>query len=152
MKALIQRAYIEQKDHERLDDLFLAYRAATRVDMYPTIWRLYVLLSSRVWEPAYDTQIWEDPTGDLAACALLWRRRVDDRYMVLDQFIHPHDATATLADAILRWAMRRVQVLAEQRESPITLLVTELDPAFQIDNHLPAYGFILTQPDLDIYN
>src|SRR5215470_16995720 len=109
MEVLTHRPYVEQTDHHHVDDLLLVYRAATRLDVYPTIWRLHLVLSSRVWEPAYDTQIWEDTTGHLVGFALLWRRHLDDTYLVLEQFVHPRYATTALADAILRWAMQRVK-------------------------------------------
>lgn len=58
MDSIDSRPYIEERDREPVADLLLAYRAATRIDVYPTIWRFRLLLTSRVWEPGYDTCVW----------------------------------------------------------------------------------------------
>jgi mycothiol synthase len=152
MEAFTHRPYNEQIDHHRIDELLVAFRAATRVDVYPTIWRLHLLLSSRIWEPPLNTRIWEGAAGELVGFALLWRRRAGDTYLVLEQFLHPLSATAALADAILEWAVLRAKTLAQYRAMPLTLYATEPDPLLQIDGHLPTYGFVPTPPDPDIYS
>jgi hypothetical protein len=152
MAALASRSYNAQTDHQRVEDLLLTYRAATRVDVYPTIWRFHLLLTSRVWQPALDTQLWQHASGHLVAFAMLWRRRPDDRYLVLEQFLDPRHATITLADAILEWATQRAKILAVQRATSITLVVNWLDAAFQLDSPLRSAGFIPTKPNPDAYD
>jgi mycothiol synthase len=151
MDTITYRPYHGQADHQRVEELLLAYRAATRVDIYPTIWRFHLLLTSRVWDPVLDTCVWEDIGGRVLGFAMLWRRRVDDHYLVLEQFVHPLHATVALADTILSWATQRAMALAVQQATSITLVVNGLDPAFQLDAPLQSYGFIPT-PDPNVYN
>ena len=88
MGASFRRRCIEHTDYKRVVELLVAYRAATRVDVYPTAWRLRLLLTSRVWEPTRDTRLWEDTGGEMVGFAVLWRRRFEDTYLVLDRFVH----------------------------------------------------------------
>jgi hypothetical protein len=145
MNTPTHRSYVEQVDHQRVEDLLIAYRIATRIDRYSTLWRLHVLLTSRVWEPAYDTQLWEDANGQIVGFALIWRRRAEDTYLVLDQFVHPLNATTNLADAILTWAIQRGKTLAAQRASPVTLIANECDPAPQVGRSSAFTKHTITQ-------
>jgi hypothetical protein len=71
MEIFTSRPYSVQTDRMRVEDLLLAYRVATCVDSYPTIWRFRLLLSSRVWQPAHDTCIWEDGAGRIVCGSIV---------------------------------------------------------------------------------
>jgi hypothetical protein len=72
--SLIHRC-IDHADNEQVVELLVIYRAATRVEVYPTAWRLRLLLTSRVWKPTRDTQLWEDASGQMVGFTMLSRRR-----------------------------------------------------------------------------
>lgn len=150
MDGITSRPYIDQKDQDQVEALVLAFRVATRVDIYPTIWRFRLLLASRVWEPAQDTRVWEDGAGHIVAFGMLWRRRRDDTYLALDQFIHPLYKNDALVDSILVWAIRRTQRVASEQATPIALTVNALGPA--IDHHLDRHGFVPRPPNSEEYN
>ena len=101
-----------QKDQKRLVDFWLDVRAASDVRRYPTIWRFRLLLTSRVWEPAKDSRIWENATGQIIGFAMLWRRQPTSSTIVLDSFTHPLFANESLLLEILRWGNQRAHELA----------------------------------------
>ena len=114
MDSLQTRPCIYARDKPGLIDLLLAYRLLTGVAVYPTTWRVRLLLTSRVWDPEQDICIWETGSGQLAAFALLWRRRATSPYLVLDRFIHPAFASSgDLASDMLAWGSQRAQAIVE---------------------------------------
>ena len=118
---------IYPQDRQRLVDLLLAYRAATDVRLYPTIWRVLLLLTSRVWTPEKDVRLWKNAVGDLLGIAMLWRRQPASSYLVLDWFIHPARANGELVKAILDWGDRRAQEIAFEGNVPLTLYTSTPD-------------------------
>jgi mycothiol synthase len=139
-------------DRSRLVDLWLACRIATSVELYPTIWRLCLLLTSRVWNPALDTQIWEDATGDVVGFAMLWRRRREDAYLVLERFVHPTSATGELAHTLLGWGTERARAIAAEQAMPLTLFASALHPNLCPDDRPESYGYVQTAPDPPQHN
>jgi hypothetical protein len=70
LDKVFSKAY-SSGDQEQLLDLLMAYRLATSVRVYPTLWRLSLLLSSRAWDPQQDIKVWEeDRSLKLFACEL----------------------------------------------------------------------------------
>jgi ribosomal protein S18 acetylase RimI-like enzyme len=136
----------------RVIDLLLDYRAATTVYAYPTVWRLRLLWSSRVWEPAQDVRLWEDATGRAIGFALLWRRRRESPYLALERAIHPSLMTDALADAMLAWAVGRAQAIADEQSASLTLFTNRLHPAIHLNDPLETYGFSPVAPDPEQYN
>lgn len=130
-------------DLDRLVELLLATRVATDVRRYPTIWRVRLLLASRVGDPAHDTRVWEDTAGRLVGLAMLWRRRRDDAYLVLDRFVHPACLTTDVTDASLAWGDRRAHEIAAKQDRPLTLYAGVLGP----DEQLASCGFAPVNPD-----
>ena len=128
-------------DLDRITHLWLAHRAATGVRAYPTLWRVRLLLTSRVWEPTQDTRVWEHPSGQFAGLAMLWRRHPENPYLVLDRFIHPRHATGDLAAAMLQWGCQRAAAIAAQQKIPLTLFTGALPPAICPDDPLASFGF-----------
>jgi len=49
----------------------LAYRASRDLRAFPTTWRVRLLLTSRVWEPERDTQVWDTHTDQMVGLAML---------------------------------------------------------------------------------
>ncbi len=139
-------------DHARVIDLLLDYRAATGVCLYPTVWRLRLLWSSRVWEPAQDARIWEDDDGRVSGFALLWRRRPDSPYLALERIVHPTQATAELVTMMLAWAVQRAQAIAAGQSAPLTLFANQLPSAAQRDPSLETYGFTAIAPNPEEHN
>lgn len=129
MDTINNRPYIEERDQEPVADLLLAYRAATRIDVYPTIWRFRLLLTSRVWEPGYDTCVWEDAAGRMIGFAMLWRRRREDDYLVQYRIVHPAFVTDDLVDMMVLWGNQRAEAIAAERAVSLRLFVNALNPA-----------------------
>src|SRR5512145_3350589 len=116
MDNLASRFCNYHKDQNRLMDFWLDYRAASDVRMYPTIWRIRLLLTSRVWKPEKDTQIWENEAGQIVGFAMLWRRQPASSYVVLEHFARPGFVTDELLGAILQWGDRRANEIAKEQE------------------------------------
>lgn len=103
----------------------LSYRAATRVDRYPTVNRLHLLLSSRLWHPQ-DARIWEDAGDDasqLVAFAMLTSRQRKSADFGLDIIVHPQmqRQSATLSDDLFSWALAHADEIARERGQPVML-------------------------------
>jgi ribosomal protein S18 acetylase RimI-like enzyme len=152
MAAFASRPCAGHADHDRVVDLLVTYRAATRVDVYPTVWRLRLLLTSRVWEPMRDTRIWEDAAGHLVAFAMLSRRQRVDTYLVFDCCVHPEHATDDLVYAMLTWAEQRAATIAAKYAAPLTLFVNPLDPKIYPDNNISSFAFVKGINDTGVYN
>jgi GNAT superfamily N-acetyltransferase len=131
----------KEGDLERAVGVLLAYRLATSVRVYPTLWRLRLLWASRVWEPERDLRIWQDGDGRMAAFALLWRRRPDNPNLVLDRFVHPAGVTGDLARATLEWGVGRAAGMAAENEMPLALFANALDPGVYAGTDLADAGF-----------
>lgn len=141
MLQTTNRSYRIQEDQDRLLDLLLAYRVAISVQTYLTIWRTRLLLTSRVWDSAHDSRVWEDANGRMLGFAMLWRRRREDTYLVLDRFVQPDRATDDLAEAMLAWGVQRAEVIAAEKGTAITLYAAKLDSAILPVDHLASRGF-----------
>lgn len=75
MKNITSRPCDYLKDQKRLIDFLLDYRVAFDVRLYPTIWRIRLLLTSRVWNQGKDTRIWENESGQIIGFVMLWSRQ-----------------------------------------------------------------------------
>lgn len=139
-------------DPSRALDLLLDYRAATTVYAYPTVWRLRLLWSSRVWEPAQDVRLWADAAGRIIGFALLWRRRRESPYLALEWVLHPTLATDTLVDALLAWAVARAQAIAAEQSAPLTLYANALHLPLPFDAAFARHGFTPILPDPEQFN
>lgn len=146
-------------DRQRLVDLLLAYRAATDVRLYPTIWRVLSLLTSRVWEAEKDACLWEAARGELNGFAMLWRRRPTSPYLVLDWIIHPGRASYKLVKAILEWGSQRAQEIATVNNAVLTLytsthafLLTMGEAKQSLPELLTSLGFDPHSPNSEEHN
>ncbi|MEO7003043.1 MAG: GNAT family N-acetyltransferase [Ktedonobacterales bacterium] len=102
--------------------LLVAYRAAdpAQLTRYPTVWRLWLLLSSRLGQPKHDARLWLDEQDTPVAFTALWSRHPADSYRALEWVIAP-DADPALGDAIFTWAMARVEQLTQKLGAPLRL-------------------------------
>lgn len=152
MTTITNRAYQDQAHYHHLHDLLLAYRLATDVTVYPTFWRLRTLLTSRVWHPALDTQVWENEAGQMVGFAMLWRRRPDSPYLALEQIVHPLHVNEFLVTAMLHWANQRAQTMVEAQKSTVTFTAYAFGTAIPVANLLGVHGFKPSVSDPDMYN
>ena len=152
MQSISHRPCDLHADQQALIELLLAYRLASSLLVYPTIWRIRLLLSSRVWEPALDTRLWLDAAGQMAGFAMLWRRQRNSNYLVLERFMHPALAIPTLAGEMLDWGVSRVRAIAAADGAPLTLYANALDPRVAPADPLEACGFTPVPRDPQVHN
>ncbi len=150
MDEITNRPYVKQVDQGRVEALVLAFRIATRVDIYPTLWRFRLLLTSRVWEPEQDIRVWENTEGQIVGFAMLWQHHRSNDYVVLDEFVHPAHKNGAIFDEILTWAIQRTQRLATQQAQAITISINAIEPT--IDQHLERFGFAPLPSDFEQHN
>jgi mycothiol synthase len=152
MENITSRFCDYHKDQKRLMDFWLDYRAASDVRMYPTIWRIRLLLTSRVWDQEKDTQIWENESGQIIGFAMLWSRQPNSSYIVLDSFAHPKFASDGLLSAILNWGDLRVNEIAKGQEAALTVYVTGFSQYDFSAGILKQRGYTLFPPNPDEHN
>lgn len=133
-------------------DFWLDYRAAYDVRAYPTIWRIRLLLTSRVWNQEKDTQIWENESGQIVGFVMLWSRQPASSYIVLDTFAHPKFASNGLLSAILNWGDLRVNEIAKEQETALTVYVTGFSQYDFSDNILKQHQYTLLPPNPNEHN
>jgi ribosomal protein S18 acetylase RimI-like enzyme len=135
------RACVYTQDKERMIDLLRHYRVTTGVAVYPTIWRVRLLLTSRVWNPEQDICIWETPAGQMAAFAMLWRRRANSPYLVLERFVHPLYASVDLARDLLAWGSQRVEAIGSAQGTPLDVYAQDFAPSLSLESRYDDCGF-----------
>lgn len=140
MENFLSRPYVEE-DQTQVLDLLLDYRLATTVQAYPTLWRLLLLLSSRVWEPARDVRVWENESGRLIGLAMLWRRQREHAHLTLEHLIHVEWARQDLVNSILRWSVRRAREVATENTRPLRLVAAELKLPIYSKMDFTTHGF-----------
>ena len=152
MGNLNTRPCVYEQDKSSLIDLLRTYRVETSVAIYPTIWRVRMLLTSRVWDPEQDVCIWETQSGQMAAFAMLWRRRATSPYLALDRFIHPSFAYSELASDMLTWGSQRAEAIVAGQGIPLTVYAQDFPPQFHLDNRYESCGFTPQDINIDEYN
>ena len=152
MENITRRSCDYHKDQKRLMDFWLDYRVAFDIRLYPTIWRIRLLLTSRVWNQDRDTQIWENESGQIVGFAMLWSRQPASSYIVLDSFIHPKFASNELLSAMLNWGDLRVNEMAKEQETPLLVYVTGFSQYDFSANILKQCGYTFLPPNPDEHN
>ena len=152
MGDLTSRPCVYQRDLAGITEMLLAYRAATGVRAYPTVWRVRLLLTSRVWEPLQDARVWERAPGRIVGLAMLWRRQLSAPYLVLDRFVHPQDVTRDLVEEMLRWGCDRAAAIAAEQRIALTLFAGALALDIYADDALGRSGFIPIARNPDGHN
>ena len=152
MENISSRSSDYHKEQKRLINFWLDYRAAFDARMYPTIWRIRLLLTSRVWNQEKDTQIWENELGQIIGFAMVWSRQPASSYIVLDSFPHPRFANNELLSAILQWGDLRVNEIAKEQEIPLTVYVTGFSQYDFSASILKQRGYTFLPPNPDEHN
>lgn len=147
MENIISRSFDYPRDQARLIKFWLKYRAAADVRKSPTLWRMRLLLTSRVWAPEKDTQIWENESGQMIGFAMLWRRYQTSPYIVLDGYIHPESRTQEMARAILQWGDSRAKEIAQSHAADFLVFVTGFSQSAGAVKLLEAAGYSLVPPN-----
>lgn len=152
MKDITSRSCDYHKDRERLMDFWLDYRVASDVRMYPTIWRIRLLLSSRVGDQEQDAQIWENESGQMIGFAMLWSRKPAAPYIVFDCFTHPKFTSDELFLTILNWGDLRANEIAQQQETVLTVYANGFSQDTFSASILKQRGYTLLPPSPDEHN
>lgn len=148
MAPLADRPYQGERELERALDLLRASRAHTSKDREPTVRRLALLATSRLWEPN-DAHIWEvDSPGNvsdrtLAGFALLWRHDKASPRLTLEQVTRSEDIADLLMRDMLDWALNRAAALATPLGVDVTLGVSTFADQPQFQAVLHHSGFVL---------
>lgn len=131
-----------------------------RLAAYPTMYRLGLLLTSRLHDHQRDARIWIETWGndwdeDLVGVALLWSRNAEDDYRALEgPFTLPDldaDERATLAGDIVAWAQQRTVEIGQQRGKPVTLTAVARQSDAARQDLLLRCGFEVTTPASNVY-
>lgn len=131
-----------------------------RIVAYPTIYRLGLLLSSRLHEPQRDARIWIETWGndwdeDLIGAAALWSRKQEDNYRALEgPFVLPDLAAeerVSLADDMLAWAQQRTREISQARGEPVSLTAVARQNDTPSRDTLARWGFELYAPNGNVY-
>lgn len=145
-----QRPY-QENDLERILHLLITYRGAGYVNRYPTVWRLKLLMSSRLWDER-DATIWEDESGKIIGFAMLSKRHAESTAYGLDRVIHPTQNRTEVAEAILNWSNQRLVEIARERHTALTVGVAPFEQdALQDIAILESRGFALIQNGYNVY-
>jgi mycothiol synthase len=140
------------QDLAKISDLLLAWRLAHDLRQYPTLWRVRLFLTSRVWDPRLDTRLWESASGQAVGLALLWRRRSNSDYLALESFPHPDSTTPGLLAEMLHWGEQRAREIAAAQDEPLTLFaIVYSGPASAVEL-LTQAGFSLQPPNPEGHN
>lgn len=149
MKNISHRFCDYYKDQAKLMEFWLDYRTASDVRMYPTIWRIRLLLTSRVWEQEKDAQIWENEIGEIMGFAILWRRQLKSSFIALNNFVLPKFASNELLLKMLQWGDDRVNEIAKEQAGQFIVYVTGLSQYGFSANRLEQYGYRVIPPNLE---
>lgn len=145
------RPYFEH-DLEAVLQLLLTYRRAGYVHRYPTLWRLKLLISSRLWDKNRDAAVWENEHGDIIGFAMLSKRRMDSTAYVLERIIHPKENRAEISGTLLQWSDQRLKEIAHEQKTTLTLgaIPFEQDTPHDIAL-LETSGFALVPENYNVY-
>lgn len=126
-----------------------------RLGSYPTVRRLDLLLTSRLWEPERDARIWEDVTGRPIGFAALWSRERAVAWRAMEgQFVDPAiqgPETIRLEDAIVSWAKQRMGEFGLQKGEPLALTGTVRQNDVARRAALERWGFVRQVAGANVY-
>ena len=152
MTSLSFRPVNYTQDLAKISDLVLAWRLARDLRQYPTLWRVRLFLTCRVWDPAQDTCLWESDSGQAVGLALLWRRQSNSDYLVLEVITHPSFTTKGLLAEIFGWGEQRSREIAAGQDAPLTLFAIVYSGQPTAVELLAKAGFNLQLPNLEGHN
>jgi ribosomal protein S18 acetylase RimI-like enzyme len=152
LRKTVDRFYEHGKDQENLSLFLLAFRASRDTRLYPTIWRVRLLLSSRVWQPEKDTRIWEDETGQIIGFVMLWSRQRNSPYVVLDGYALPEIANEDLLTEMFAYGNERAEAISWQQKSAITVFANGFSQDAFSDQLQNVFGYVPVQPNPTAHN
>jgi ribosomal protein S18 acetylase RimI-like enzyme len=152
MKYITTRPSDYQKDKKRLMDFWLDCRAAADVRMYPTMWRIRLLLTSRVWDQEKDTLILENASREIVGFGMLWRRQPTSPYIVHESFIHPLVTSDELLLILLKWGDQRARDIVEGQKSSLIVVANGFSQHHFPANFLEQYGYVPLPPNPEDHN
>jgi len=152
LEKITSRPCEYEKDQEPLTDFLLAYRSATDIRMYPTIWRVRLLVTSRVWEPKKDTRIWQNETGKIIGFVMLWRRQTNSPYLVLDSFVHPEFTTKEQLMIMFEWGNERAKEIGLEQDKEVTVFANGFHQDAIVEQLQTEFGYMPIVPNLDEHN
>jgi mycothiol synthase len=116
--AIRTRSYRGEADLQAVLDLLIACKATGRLDDWPTMMELRLLLTMGLVDQEQDVRLWENENGSLAAFAVLW----EGPYLV--SFVHPQGPGQALAEQILAWGRERTRALCQAGKKSLILSVS----------------------------
>jgi len=140
------------QDLAKISDLLLAWRLAHDLRQYPTLWRVRLFLTSRVWDPTLDTRLWESASGQSVGLALLWRRCSNSDYLALEVFPHPSFTTMELLPKMLSWGEARTREIAAEQNTPLKLFAIDSSGNPTAVELFTQAGFTLQPPNPEGHN
>ncbi|MBZ0317342.1 MAG: GNAT family N-acetyltransferase [Anaerolineae bacterium] len=145
-----QRPY-QENDLERILHLLITYRGAGYVNRYPTVWRLKLLMSSRLWNER-DAAVWEDEPGKIIGFAMLSKRHIESTSYGLERVVHPTQNRTEIAEAILNWSSQRLTEIAREQHTALTVGIAPFEQDTSQDiARLESWGFALIQNGYNVY-
>ena len=141
-----------ETDREDLLGFLLEYRLATDIRIYPTIWRVQLLLTSRVSNLKKDTQLWQDKTGQIIGFVMLWRRRSDSPYIVLDGFVHPKFVTKERLMIMFEWGNERAKEIGAEQNTTVTVFANGFHHPVFADQLQTTFSYVSISPNPDEHN
>lgn len=141
-----------EKDKDSITELIIRIRLASDIRLYPTVWRVRLLLTSRVREPEKDTRIWEDENGEILALVMLWRRTPTSPYIVLDGFVDPEHFPTDLMAAVFEWGNHRAEEILLENKEPATIFANGFHYEIFKDQITKTFGYSPVTPDPQNHN
>jgi ribosomal protein S18 acetylase RimI-like enzyme len=133
---LMRRHSTGANDLERLIDLATTCRAVEAIDPWPPAYELRHHLAAVGSDRPADTQVWESPTGALAAFATIW-----DGATLL-WYMHPQAQSDDLFEQIVGWGQARARELAHAACERAALYVPARADDRAVGALLERHGFV----------
>jgi len=113
---LHDEAYHDPSDWEAVGDLLRVCQGAPPVDRarYPTLWRLRILVMTRLRDPRRDARLWRDDSGGIIGFAAVFRRPQREGLCELGYFVRPDYHGTDATTAVLIWALARAREIARE--------------------------------------
>jgi len=152
MTTYLSRPCDYHQDLEKLMPFWLDWRAASDVRLYPTIWRIRLLLTSRVWDQARDARIWETESGQIVGLSMLWRRQSSSPYLALENYLQPSLPNNNIFPEMLKWGAGRANEIAAEQNKSLTLYTSDYSQSSYSVNFLVQNGYSQLAPNPDDHN
>lgn len=130
------RPYGGAADLPRMIDLFVAARDGGPYDIAATAIELRLLLCSPSFNPAMHTCLWEDESGALTACGLMW-----DGSPTLVYALRPRPRDGDLLEQVIAWATDCVREMGRTVGERLGLIVRPRDDDLGAIALLESLGF-----------